>query len=274
VNERPELSLAEYYARSPEEPRLERGRYVLEKARTQELIQRYLPAPPATVLDVGGAAGAYAFWLADLGYEVHLVDLMPRLVAEAQRLNAGRQPALRSCTVGDARSLTFADASVDAVLLLGPLYHLVDALERQQALREALRVLRPGGWLFAAAISRWASLLVAMSLGLFKDESFAASVERDVREGQHRNSTDHLTYFTTAYFHRPDELRGEIADAGFQLQGLYGLEGPGGLLADVDERVEDPERREDLLHGARLLEAEPSVIGVSDHLLAVARKAH
>jgi ubiquinone/menaquinone biosynthesis C-methylase UbiE len=274
VNERPELSLAEYYARSPEEPRLERGRYVLEKARTQELIQRYLPAPPATVLDVGGAAGAYAFWLADLGYEVHLVDLMPRLVAEAQRLNAGRQPALRSWTVGDARSLTFADASVDAVLLLGPLYHLVDALERQQALREALRVLRPGGWLFAAAISRWASLLVAMSLGLFKDESFAAIVERDVREGQHRNSTDHLTYFTTAYFHRPDELRGEIADAGFQLQGLYGLEGPGGLLADVDERVEDPERREDLLHVARLLEAEPSVIGVSDHLLAVARKAH
>jgi len=274
VNERPELSLAEYYARSPEETRLERGRYVLEKARTQELIQRNLPAPPATVLDVGGAAGAYAFWLADLGYEVHLVDLMPRLVAEAQRLNADRQPALRSCTIGDARFLIFADASVDAVLLLGPLYHLVDALERQQALREALRVLRPGGWLFAAAISRWASLLVAMSLGLFKDESFAAIVERDVREGQHRNSTDHLTYFTTAYFHRPDELRGEIADAGFQLQGLYGLEGPGGLLADVDERVDDPERREELLHVARLLEAEPSVIGVSDHLLAVARKAH
>jgi SAM-dependent methyltransferase len=272
LSERAELSLEEYYARAPEETRLERGRYLLEKARTQELVQRYLPAPPLTVLDVGGAAGAYAFWLADLGYDVHLVDLTPRLVAEARRLNDGRDSALRSCEIGDARSLTFSDASVDAVLLLGPLYHLVDAPERQRALREALRVLRPGGWLFASAISRWASLLVAMALGLFQDEEFAAIVERDVREGQHRNPTDRLACFTTAYFHRPDELNAEINAAGFQLQGIYGLEGPGGLLSDVDQRVQDPVRREELLHVARLLEAEPSVIGVSDHLLAVARK--
>jgi ubiquinone/menaquinone biosynthesis C-methylase UbiE len=181
VNERPELTLEEYYARAPEETRLDRGRFVLERSRTQELIRRYLPTPPATVLDIGGAAGAYAFWLADLGYDVHLVDLTPRLVAEAQRLNADRELAIRSCGVGDARSLNFHDASVDAVLLLGPLYHLVEASDRQQALLEALRVLRPGGWLFASAISRWASLLVAMSLGLFKDAEFASIVERDAR---------------------------------------------------------------------------------------------
>jgi SAM-dependent methyltransferase len=272
LSKRLELSLAEYYARAPEKTRLDRGRYVLERARTQELIQRYLPAPPLVVLDVGGAAGAYAFWLADLGYDVHLIDLTPRLVEEAQRLNQGRPSALRSCAVGDARSLTVGDESVDAVLLLGPLYHLVEAPERQRALQEVLRVLRPGGWMFASAISRWASLLVAMSLGLFRDEEFAAIVERDLRDGQHRNPTDRLACFTTAYFHRPDELQAEIAAAGFQLQGMYGLEGPGGLLPDVDERVKDPVRREELLHVARLVEAEPSVVGVSDHLLAVARK--
>lgn len=273
MDQRPELSLEEYYARAPEETRLDRGRFVLERSRTQELIRRYLPAPPATVLDVGGAAGAYAFWLADLGYDVHLVDLTPRLIAEARRLNVEREPAIRTCSVGDARSLDFRDASVDAVLLLGPLYHLVEAPDRQQALLEAMRVLRPGGWLFASAISRWASLLVAMSLGLFKDAEFASIVDRDVREGQHRNTTDRLAYFTTAVFHRPEELRSEITAAGFHVLGLYGLEGPGGLLPDVDERVKDVDRREELLRVARLLESEPSVIGVSDHLLALARKA-
>jgi SAM-dependent methyltransferase len=270
--DRPELSIGEYYARAPEETRLERGRYVLEKARTQELILRHIPPAPATVLDVGGAAGAYAFWLADLGYTVHLVDLAPRLVGEAQRLNEGRQPALVSCAVGDARSLVFGDAAVDAVLLLGPLYHLTERAERQVALREALRVLRPGGWLFASAISRWASLLVAMSLNLFRDPVLAKIVERDVREGQHRNPSDRLPLFTTAYFHKPEELGEEIGAAGFEVQGVLGLEGPGGLMPDVDDRVKDSARREELLEVARAVESEPSMLGVSDHLLAVARK--
>jgi ubiquinone/menaquinone biosynthesis C-methylase UbiE len=273
VHERPELSLEEYYARAPEEARLQSGHYVLERARTQELLQRFMPTPPATVLDIGGGAGAYAFWLADLGHAVHLVDLTPRLVTEARRLNANRQPSLQSCEVGDARSLAFGDASADAVLLLGPLYHLVEREERLQALHEAHRVLKPSGLLFGAAISRWASLFVAMSRGWFGDEAFATIVDRDIRDGQHRNPTDRIACFTTAFFHRPDELRNEVESAGFSLEGIFGLEGPGGLMPDVDERVADPQRCADLLHVARLLESEPSVIGVSDHLLAVARKA-
>ena len=73
-------SIAEFYHQAPEEHRLEQGPFVLEELRTRELIQRHARQPPATVLDVGGAAGAYAFWLADAGYTVHLVDPVPRLV--------------------------------------------------------------------------------------------------------------------------------------------------------------------------------------------------
>lgn len=246
--------------------------FLLEKIRTQELIQRFIPKPPATVIDVGGAAGVYAFWLADAGYDVHLLDITPRLVRAAQRLNTSRPCALRSCEVGDARSLHFEDASADSVLLLGPLYHLVEQHDRDKALRQAQRVLKPGGVLFAAAISRWASLLYGLVQGLLKDEQFAAIAERDVRDGQHRNPTDRLKYFTTSYFHRPDQLHSEIVSAGFDLEGLFGIEGPGTHLPDLPERIADPERRADLLYVARLLEAEPSVIGASDHLLAVARK--
>ena len=269
----PELdrTIAEYYHRAPEEHRLEQGPFVLEEVRTRELIERHARRPPATVLDVGGAAGAYALWLADAGYTVHLVDPVPRLVAEAERRSAAGPRPLASCRVGDARALDFPAQSADIVLLLGPLYHLTEAADRAHALGEARRVLKPGGRLFGAAISRWASALDGLSRDLFQDPRFAAIVERDLREGQHRNPTERLDYFTTAYFHRPDELRAEVSGAGLVLEGLYGVEGPGWLLPDVTERLVDPRRRADLLWVARLLESELSVLGISAHLLVVAR---
>jgi 2-polyprenyl-3-methyl-5-hydroxy-6-metoxy-1,4-benzoquinol methylase len=121
------------------------------------LIQRFAPPAPAVVMDVGGAAGAYALWLAEAGYAVHLIDAAPRLVAEAGRRSATAKRPLASCRVGDARVLDASSETADVVLLLGPLYHLTEAGDRAAALREAARVLKPGGWLFAAAISRWAS---------------------------------------------------------------------------------------------------------------------
>ncbi len=265
-------AIADYYRRAPEEQRLERGPFQLEAARTRELIGRFAPPPPATVLDVGGAAGAYALELVARGYAVHLVDPVPRLVAEARRRSDAAERPLASCRVGDARALDLADETVDAVLLLGPLYHLTDPADRVRALAEARRVLRPAGRLFAAAISRWASTLDALARDLLQDPRFAEIVERDLRDGQHRNPTERLDYFTTAYFHRPEELASEVGSAGLVLDGVYGLEGPGWILPDVAERMANPRRREGLLEVARLLESEPGVRGCSAHFLAVARR--
>jgi ubiquinone/menaquinone biosynthesis C-methylase UbiE len=269
----PELhpTITEFYHRAPEEERLEQGHSALEGLRTRELIERHAARPPASVLDIGGAAGAYALWLSDVGYTVHLVDPVPRLVAEAERRSATRSRPLASCRVGDARALDFPDGTADIVLLLGPLYHLIESADRGRALAEARRVLKPGGRLFAAAISRWASALDGLSRELFQDPRFGAIVERDLREGQHRNPTERLDYFTTAYFHHPDELRAEVSKAGLLLEGLYGVEGPAWILPDVSARLADSRRRADLLRVARQLESEPSLLGASAHLLAVAR---
>jgi len=264
--------IADYYERAPEEARLEQGPFQLEEARTRELIQRYAPPPPGTVVDVGGAAGAYALWLAEAGYSVQLVDPVPRLVAEARRRSAAAERPLASCRVGDARALDVAAETVDVVLLLGPLYHLTDPRDRARSLREATRVLRPGGRLFAAAISRWASALDGLARDLLQDPRFAQIVEQDLQDGQHRNPTERLDYFTTAYFHRPDELAAEVRAAGLVLDGVYGLEGPGWILPDVAQRLRDADRRASLLRVARMLETEPSVLGSSAHLLAVARR--
>jgi SAM-dependent methyltransferase len=173
-------AVAKYYAQAPEEDRLKYGPALLEEARTRELIQRHAPPPrpPAVVLDVGGGAGAYSFWLSHLGYTVHLVDAAPRLIAEAQRRGAGER--LASSRVGDARMLDFPDAQADVVLFLGPLYHLTEAADRAKALAEAKRVLKPGGWFFGAVISRWASALDGIARDLFQDSRLRRSA-RDPR---------------------------------------------------------------------------------------------
>jgi len=265
-------SIAGYYSQIPEDDRLAQGPFLLEDLRTRELIQRHAPASPATVLDIGGGAGVYALWLAQLGYSVHLLDPIPRHIAEAERRSAAASHPLASCTLGDARNLPFANATADLVLLLGPLYLLTSAQDRAGALDEAVRVLKPGGILCAAAISCFASTLDGLARNLFHDPEFAAMAERDLRDGQHRNSTSRPDYFTTAYFHRPEVLRAEVQEASLELITLFGIEGPGWILPDIAARLADERRREDLLRVARLLETEPSMLASSAHILAVARK--
>jgi len=261
-----------YYEAAVEEDRLRNGPPQLEFVRTQDILRRTLPGPPVTVLDVGGGPGAYALWLAELGYRVHLIDPVPRHVIQAQSRSQQSAKPLASCTVGDARNLQWQDCSSEGVLLLGPLYHLIDRAERLRALREAYRVLSPGGYLFAAGISRFASLLDGLSEDMFADPPFWRIVEQDLREGIHHNETGRLEYFTTAQLHRPEELEEEVKEGGFVEVAVLGLEGVGWLLPDFAERWRDPRRRDDLLKAAQALEREPSIRGVSAHLLAVARK--
>ena len=267
--------IAAYYDRGHEEGRLgDWGR--LEFLRTRELLARFLPAPPATVLDVGGAAGAYALPLAAEGYEVHLVDPVALHVEQARAASAAQSDApLASAVVGDARELPVEDRSADIVLLLGPLYHLTDAADRAHALHEARRALRPGGLLAAAAITRFASTLDGVAQGFLLEPGFEAIVERDLADGQHRNPDGHPGWFTTAYFHRPDELQREVAGAGFDVTALVAVEGAVGAAAEthaLDAWIDDPDKREILLRAIRRVEAEPSLLGASPHLLAVATR--
>ena len=111
--------LVGHYTRNPEDDRLAAGPGLLERDRTRDVLSRFLPAAPARVADVGGGSGVYATWLASQGYRIDLVDLVPRHVERARELLAGGTAA-----VADARALPFADGGHDAVILLGPLYHL------------------------------------------------------------------------------------------------------------------------------------------------------
>src|SRR5262249_29343412 len=134
----------------------------------------------------------------------------------------------------------------------------------------ARRVLVEGGVVAAAAVSRFASLLDGFARGAIADPAFLAVVETDLRTGQHRNPERRPDWFTTAYFHRPDELVAEVEAAGFVLVGIDGVEGPAAWSAAGRDASDD--ERERLASAARAVEAEPSLLGASAHLLAVARK--
>jgi SAM-dependent methyltransferase len=139
-------AMLEHYGRGEEEGRLvTTNAGQLEFERTQEIVLRRLPAAPAVIADIGGGPGRYALWLAGLGYRVVHRDVVPLHVEEllAAAAESDAASAIDSA-VGDARSLDLADSTVDAVLLLGPLYHLTRRADRIQALREARRVGRPG----------------------------------------------------------------------------------------------------------------------------------
>ena len=269
---KPPAEVLAYYESFAEESRLSVGAFQLEFERSKAILARVLPPAPARIVDVGGAAGAYSAWLAARGYEVHLVDASPRLVEEARRRNATLVSPIASLSTGDARALPQGDGSAAAVLVMGPLYHLTVAADRLQALREALRVLSPSGTMVAAAVSRYASTLDGLSRNLSLDPDFAGIRDRDLLDGQHRNDTDRLEFFTTAYLHRPEDLQSEVEAAGFQDVTVLGVEGPAWMLPDFAARWSDPASRKDMLDIARLLESERSILGASAHLLAVGRR--
>ena len=247
------------------------GNPALELVRSMELLDRLLPGPPARLLDVGGGPGTYAASLARLGYRVHLVDPVPLHVEQARQAAASDPASGFTAALGDARELSERAESQDAVLLFGPLYHLTEKAQRRQALAEARRVLRPGGRLLAMAVCRFASLLDGLYEGWLDDPDFRPIVDQDLLDGQHRNPdpVGRPEFFTTAYFHTPEGLAGEIEQAGFTGIAVYGVEGPGWPLR---QEWADPQRREQILFAARSAETQPSLIGFSHHLIAAAAK--
>lgn len=256
-----------YYDLGNEDNRLRAGPGRLELWRTQHILRRWLPPVPATVLDVGGGSGVHAEWLAADGYDVTLIDPVPLHVEQASAI-AGVKAQL-----GDARSLSLPDASADVVLLLGPLYHLPERSERIQAIQEAMRVARPGALIAAAAISRFSVVHDSLVKTWMDDDSWADAVTRTIATGTHTNDEARPGRFTTAYFHLPHDLHDEFADAGLPDTDVLPVEGVGSLMANVDDLLDVPNRREVLMRWVELMEREPSSVGATGHLLALAHSA-
>ena len=258
-------AIARHYQTHDENARLSSAAGQIEFLRTMDLLTRYLPPPPARILDIGGATGPYSQALGQVGYETHLLDPMSIHVEAARK-----RPGLASARVGDARKLDWPGAFADVVLLMGPLYHLVSAADRHQALLEARRVLKKRGLLVVAAISRFASFFDGLTRGFIDDPSFQSILMRVLDSGQHGNPTANRLYFTHSYFHLPEELAAEITQAQFVQAQVFAVEGPVWTDPNLEARLANPQKRRFLLDVLRSTERQPSFLGASPHLLAFA----
>jgi SAM-dependent methyltransferase len=260
--------LLAYYTQGVEIGRLAQGSGPIEAARTQELLGRYLPEHSA-ILDVGGGPGFYADWLARLGHQVRLLDPVPLHVQEARRV-AGDPPRFEA-DLGDARDLPAADGSFDVVLVMGPLYHLVDEEDRVTVLREARRVCRDGGRVVATAISHFAPALDGARAGWIADDGAFAFVREQLKSGRGQIGGGAVTAPT--FFHSAERLTREAETAGLVVDAVMGIEGPGWLVPDFAAKWGDPVMRDRLMWLARTVESDPRMREASDHLFLVARRA-
>jgi SAM-dependent methyltransferase len=243
--------VVDIYTAGDEDIRMALARNQLEWVRTCDLLARWLPPPPATVIDAGGGPGRQARHLLDCGYDVTLYDLVPKHVEQA---TARGVPA----RVGDARRLPAGDATADGVLILGPLYHLPDAHDRAQALGEASRVLRPGGVAVVAALSRWGRVFVRAAAGELGDQAWHQHTLTSMRRGR----VDHGDAWDRAvYLHDTDQLEAELRAAGLHQVQVVGVEGPAGAWARRDPALN--------AHAVELAQvAETAMAEASIHLLA------
>lgn len=264
--------IVEYYNRGFEKDRLFVDYFQLERVRSMEIIKRYLNKQNMNIVDIGGGTGFYSFWLAEQGHNVHLIDLAPKNIEIAIEHSKETGINLNSIKLGDATKLDYNDGSFDIALLFGPLYHLVNKEERIKSLLEAKRVLKQGGVLLCAAISRYATMIDGYFKDIIKDSTFEKMVRNDLNNGQHRNNTSSFNYFTTAYLHHPEELKEEIKNAGFEFDRVLPIEGFGCALPNFDEKWKDEKYKNSLLEILEIIENDSSITGITAHLMGIGKK--
>ncbi|MGE5496067.1 MAG: class I SAM-dependent methyltransferase [Burkholderiales bacterium] len=263
-------NVIKYYQNCDEESRMSQN--PLEYIRCKEIISRFLTKNNMSILDIGGATGAFSFWLAEQGHDVSLIDFVPKHIDIARKHEQEKGIKLASIILGDARELPYKDNSFDLVLIMGPLYHLTESPERLKSLREAYRVLLPQGKVICEFISRFASMIDGFQSGLINDPDFIEIMHRDIKTGIHRDTSKAKNYFTNAYFHHADEISCEIEESGFIFEELIAVTSFGWMLPDIGNKIKDNNYRSVLLDTIKLVEKEKSLMGISSHCIGIGKK--
>jgi SAM-dependent methyltransferase len=261
--------IADLYDRSVEQEHSRLDEHQLEFDLTWRYLKKYLP-PSGTILEIGAATGRYTLPLSRLGYRVTAVDLSAALIAENERQSAaGQLLHPPKFAVADARDLSMlADTQFDAVLLMGPLYHLVEAGDRRRALQEAIGRLRPGGLIFSAFLSRLGVLgdfLKRMPEWIERREEVRSFIEN----GRRPDAAPRGGF--RGYFATVSEIAPLHESLGIETLVLAGIEPAISADDESYNKLRDTQRELwiDLLFEVSI---EPAVIGASRHLLYIGKK--
>ncbi len=245
----------------------------LEFMMTMKKLHRFLQ-PSSAILDLGGASGAYTFPLAKEGHTMYLADLSPALIQQAKdKLAVNPTPNIRSCDVVNALDLSlYPDGMFDAVLLFGPLYHLLAEEERQQCAREVHRVLRPGGQVFAAFIPKLSGAIAIVDRACFAPHQVNnENLHHVFRTGQFINNAS--TGFQEGYYPTSDEIVSLFSANGFEKTHLSSIRG---FAYEKEEKIfslQDEMMRQEILHLAEETSEEAAIIETCGHALYIGQKS-
>ena len=247
----------------------------LEFAVHKAWISRFLPAAPGTVLDIGGGPGRYAIWLAEQGYRVSLGDLSPELLLLARQKAAEAGVELEDVVEANAMDLRqFSDASFDAALCMGPLYHLIEEADRQAVVSELFRVLQPGGVVFTALLNRLQTMRVAVNQDIPFFTPYTADMIKKYHEKGILDWKGIPGTFNLAYLYWPRDIAPFMESAGFQTLELISSQSN---AADIQKHLALFAERQPELYDWALAEIielanEPSILGSGFHILYIGRK--
>ena len=263
----------DYYDSAPEREweRLDAGLSRIEFASTLRLIEKYFPANGA-ICDIGSGPGRYSIELAKRGYPVTLFDLSTKLLGRAERAFATEGLRAERFIQGDARDLgVFDDESFDAVLLLGPLYHLIERDDRSLALNEMIRILKPGGRAIVAFLNSWG--LLRSGIVDFPKRYVNAAFLRGML-GEQTFEDHELSGFTECHWSNPEIAGDDLREAGLRIVSYAGVEGFVGGMAPLLEslRESEPAAFENVLKFAAETSELPQFRDATDHVHFVVEK--
>jgi hypothetical protein len=110
-----------------------------------------------------------------------------------------------------------------------------------------------------------------MANGLLNYPAFVEIIRRDLSNGQHRNPTNNPQYFTITFFHRLDELRNEMEEAGFTVEKIAAIERPVLWMKSFDADWQDASKQKLLLEFLNAIEEEPAIVATGAHFLGIGR---
>ncbi len=261
-----------FYDRNVENEHGRLGRHPIERDVTWRFLDTYLP-PSGKILDIGAATGVYTVPLARRGYYVTAIDFSPNLMERCK--NRVRELGLRNrvtCLVADARDLSqVTDTDYDAVLLMGPLYHLVKEEDRKTALKEVYRRMKSGGIIFSAFISRygfWSDIMHTIPHYI----EFQDDVRSILEGGKDLDMPSWGSGGFRGYFATVPEIYSLHEQQGFEVLAVAGVE-PAGIAADEQYKKLTDKQRELWLNLMVEISTEPSLAGASCHILYIGKKA-
>lgn len=266
--------IEEYYNAFEEKDRLNRDNSgKLEFEMSMRILKKYLPQN-AIILDLGGASGTYTVPLAQMGYTMFLADLSPKLIEEAKEIIKEKNlNNVKVCDVMNAIDLSkYEDNKFDVVILFGPLYHLLDIVEREKCIQEVNRVLKKDGIVFASFIPYLAGSIAIIDRYFRHPEQVnIKNLENVFATGMFNNASN--KGFQEGYYAKAQEIERLFSDKGFVKIDLLSIRGIGYEKEDNIYKVEDGVMFENIISIIEKTAREKEIVETCGHAMYIGKKS-